>query len=123
MPFNIEKYLDSDYVSGILGLFLIVYASMSQIVLPNWLVSVFKNDIFRVLYLSLLLLIPFNKAPHVAIIIAILYVIIIGNIYRLEHMENVALVENFKATISPLKKHPPKQKPLVFYFGIIADEK
>ena len=89
---DIDKYLNNDYVIAALTVFAIVYASQSQVQLPKWLVTLFKNDIFRVIYLSLLLIIPFDKAPHVAILVALVFVITMKYIGQQETQEHFAML-------------------------------
>ena len=74
---NFEKVVNNKYFIATLTLFLIVYATMAQLHLPKWLINLFNNDIFRVVYLAMLLMIPFEKVPHVAIIVELLFVIIL----------------------------------------------
>lgn len=83
---KIENVLNNEYLLVSLALFTTVYASMSRVTLPKFLVKLFKNDLFRVFYLSLLLMFNFNKAPHLAIIIAIIFVVTLNFISQDEHM-------------------------------------
>ena len=87
---KLSEYIDNEYLISAILIFVIVYASKAQVALPDWLSSLFKNDIFKVVYLSLLLMIPFDKAPHVSIIVAVLFVVILNVINRTE-MEEVAI--------------------------------
>ena len=82
-------YLNNEYVITTLLLFLSVYTYMLQMKVPQWLSNLFKNDIFRVIYISLLLMIPFQRAPHVAIIVALVFVITLHFINRDEAIENM----------------------------------
>jgi hypothetical protein len=93
---DILNYVNNQYVLAALTIFTIVYASQAQVNLPKWLVKLFKNDIFRVIYLSLLLMIPFETAPHVAIIIAIIFVVTLEFINRQEAKEDFELFEAFQ---------------------------
>lgn len=101
---DIDKIFDNEYVNATVGLFLIVYASMGNMELPDWLVSLFKNDIFRVLYLSLLLMIPFEKAPSVSILVAIVFVVIMNYISNKSLKEGFAQIEKFKANLKNKNK-------------------
>jgi len=93
---KLGEYVDNEYIVAVVLVFVIVYASKSQIELPNWLESLFKNDIFKVLYLSLLLMIPFEKAPHVSIIVAVLFVIVLHVINRSEMKKLLSQSESFR---------------------------
>jgi hypothetical protein len=101
---DISKIFDNEYVNATIGLFLIVYASMGTIELPNWLVSLFKNDIFRVFYLSLLLMIPFEKAPSVSILVAIVFVVVMNYISNKTLKEGFINMEKFKANLKNKKQ-------------------
>jgi len=92
---DIAKYANNEYVIAVLSIFAIVYASQTQMHLPKWLVKLFKNDIFRIIYLSLLLIVPFETAPHVAIILAIVFVVTLKFIDRQEAHENFQLLEAY----------------------------
>ncbi len=92
---DIDKYLNNEYVTAALTMFVVVYASQSRVELPKWLVSLFKNDIFRVAYLSLLLMIPFEKAPHVAILVALVFIITLKYIGQQETQEHFALLATY----------------------------
>ena len=81
---SLREYANNEYLASALLIFVIVYASKAQVELPDWLSALFKNDIFKILYLSLLLMIPFDKAPHVSIIVAVLFVVILNTINRTE---------------------------------------
>jgi hypothetical protein len=93
---DIEKYLNNEYVIGTLAVFAIIYASQSRMSLPSWLVTLFRNDIFRVAYLSLLLMIPFDKAPHVSIIIAIVFVVTMKYIGQQDAEEHFGMLSQYR---------------------------
>ncbi len=93
---DITNYVTNEYVLAVLTIFTIVYASQAQVDLPKWLVKLFKNDIFKVIYLSLLLMVPFETAPHVAIILAIVFVMTLAYIDKQEAKENFELLEAFQ---------------------------
>ena len=94
---DILNYVNNEYVLAVLTIFTIVYASQARVDLPRWLVKLFKNDIFRIIYLSLLLMVPFETAPHVAIILAIVFVVTLEFIHRQESKEDFELLEAFKS--------------------------
>lgn len=93
---DISKVLNNEYLIGVLVIFCVIYASQYRPNLPNWIVKLFKNDIFRVVYLSLLLMIPFEKSPHVALIVALVFVITLHYINSQENYENFNLLESYK---------------------------
>ena len=85
---NLE-FLDNDYVSTIMAIVLVVYAlTLSRMPLPNYIRNLFGNSIFRILILTLLLIINFDKSPSVSIIIAIVFVLTLDYINQIEEQEN-----------------------------------
>lgn len=67
--------LNNEYVLIVLGILVTVYASMASVALPSSLKTLFKNDVFRVVFLSLLLMHRFDKSPHIALSVALVFVI------------------------------------------------
>jgi hypothetical protein len=90
---NIEELINNQYVIATLTLFLALYGSMSALSLPKWFTNLFKNDIFRVLFLSLLLIVPFESSPRIAIIIALIFVITMNSI-DMEERQNMIKSES-----------------------------
>jgi hypothetical protein len=90
---DISNYTNNEYLLAVLAIFLSVYGSMSRVTLPKWLVKLFKNDIFRVGYISLLLIVPFDTLPHVAIILALIFVVTLNFINKQESKEQFELFE------------------------------
>ena len=75
MILNLD-FLDNDYVAAGIALFITLYAlNMGRMKLPPIIKNLFSNNIFRVLFLSLLLIFNFDKAPHVAFGIALIFVL------------------------------------------------
>lgn len=80
--------LNNDYVLAVLSILATSYIAMSRVYLPEYIIKLFKSDWFRVLFLSLLLIIRFEKAPHVALIVALVFVASLDYIDRKETFEN-----------------------------------
>jgi len=97
---DISKVLNNEYVVAVMVIFTAIYVSQYRPVLPAWVAKLFKNDIFRIVYLSLLLMIPFEKAPHVSIIVALVFVLTLNYLNRQEMQENFQLLEAFQNDIS-----------------------
>lgn len=76
MSGTIEEYITNEYFIGALFLFTILYVNKCQIALPQYISSLFENDIFKIVYLVLLLMISFKTAPHVAIVVSIAFVLL-----------------------------------------------
>ena len=72
----------------IIAIIVAAYASQTRIQLPNYIRNLFSNNIFRVVFLSLLLIYSFNKAPHVAIAIALIFVLTLHFLNYQEATEN-----------------------------------
>jgi hypothetical protein len=88
--------LNNPTVSAILTIFLIVYASRVNLPLPPYVRNLFKNEIFRVLFLSLLIVFRFDKAPSMALMIAIIFVLTLQMINNQEIKENFAYIEAYR---------------------------
>jgi hypothetical protein len=87
--FEFNKLVNNNYVVAILAILVVSYGfTLSRIPLPGYLRNLFSNNIFRVLFLSLLLIHDFDKAPHVAIAIALIFVITLHYINKQEMKEN-----------------------------------
>ena len=92
--------LENEYVAAGLALFLGVYAyTASRMRIPEYLRNLFNNNIFRIVFLSLLLTQNLNKSPHIAITIAFLFVITLHYIGEQEIKENFAYLEAFKNSL------------------------
>lgn len=98
MPFNqsVANIANNDYVVAITGLIVVLYAWRSQIDVPDEVRRLFKNDIFRIVFLSLLVLVSSKTAPHVALAVAIIFVLTLHFINRQEMRENFIQIERFK---------------------------
>lgn len=71
------NYITNEYFIGALFLFTILYAKQFQNdSMSQYFSSLFANDIFTIMYLTLLLMIPFKTAPHVAIFVSIAFVML-----------------------------------------------
>ena len=96
MPLDLS-ILDNDYVAAGLALFLGVYAIIAaRVELPGYLKNLFNNNIFRIVFLSLLLTQNLNKVPHVAITVALLFVLTLHYLNEQEIKENFAYLETFR---------------------------
>jgi hypothetical protein len=94
---DISKVLNNEYVVGVLMIFTGIYVAQYRPTLPTWVAKLFKNDIFRVVYLSLLLMIPLEKAPHVSIMVALVFVLTLNYLNKQEMQENFQLLEAFQS--------------------------
>ena len=82
-----------DYVVLVISILLILYSHHIRIVPPQFIKNLFGNNIFRVVFLSLLLIYKFEKAPHVSIFIALVFVLTMHFINKDEIKENFQYVK------------------------------
>ena len=92
--------LDNDWVVAALALFVTLYAlNLGRIELPCYIKNLFNNTLFRILFLSLLLVYRFEKAPHVAIVVALVFVLTLDYLSIRETKENFEYLEAFNNQI------------------------
>jgi hypothetical protein len=96
--------IDDNVVLILLAFIVALYASMLCAKLPNYIVALFRNDIFRVLFLSLLLIYSFKSKPEIALIIAIIFVITLEFLNYREAIENYDTAKVLKLANEKLKK-------------------
>ena len=72
-----KTIFDDEYVVICMVLIGILYISIEKSSMPPFMINIFKNDIFRVVFLFGLLMINFEKSPYLAIIISIVFITII----------------------------------------------
>jgi hypothetical protein len=72
---NINKLLNNKYFIALAPIILVYYAHLTSVELPPVIVNLFKNDIFKVLFLSSILFVNFKKSPHVSIIVSIIFIL------------------------------------------------
>jgi hypothetical protein len=88
--------LDNEIVATGLSLFLGLYAiTASRVKLPPYLKNLFNNSIFRVMFLAFLLTQNFNKVPHVAFIMSLVFVMTLQALGEEEIKENFAYLEAY----------------------------
>lgn len=80
--------LNNDVVLVIVTLLIGLYAADIRINLPAPIMELFKSNIFRVVFLSLLLIYTFDKTPHVAIIVSLIFVVTMYYVNQQERREN-----------------------------------
>lgn len=94
----------NNYVVAFGALFIVLYVlTLSQIGLPSYIEALFKNTVFRVLFLSLLLIFNFKKTPHVAVIVAMIFVITLEYLNRKEMYETVKYIETYQQELNNYK--------------------
>ena len=74
----------------------ILYAlNMSKIKLPCHIKKLFNNPIFQMVFLSLLLVYNFEKSPHVAITIVLVFVLTLEYLNKEKMYENCKYLKSF----------------------------
>ena len=71
---NFSGAMNNPYVTATLTLFLILYETLARPDLPDWMMALFENPLFRVLVLFLIAFMASHNA-QVAIIVAIVFTI------------------------------------------------
>lgn len=91
---------DNDTLVVFVLLFIALYILLSNNVqMQQYIKQTFNNMLFRVIFLSLILVYIFNKSPCVVIFIALVYVLCYERIKRNEVNENFAYLDALKKII------------------------
>lgn len=92
-----SNLLNSEFVTVILALFIILYGvNLGKMELPCYIKNLFNNTIFRIVFLSLLLVYRFDNSPHVSLTIALAFVLTLDYLSVHEAKENFAYLESFE---------------------------
>jgi hypothetical protein len=92
---DIQNVLENEYVVIGLALFIGLYGlALARIPLPNYIRNLFNNNLFRVFFLSLLLINNFERAPHIAVIVALVFVLTLEYLSNVEQEENMYYAMN-----------------------------
>jgi hypothetical protein len=89
---DITDVANNDYVFAIMSILMVSYGSMSKVKLPAPIKALFKNPIFRTVFLSLLMVYSFENKPHVAVLIAVIFV---TSMQYINAEDNKAIKEGF----------------------------
>lgn len=82
------KVLDNKYVSGMVKVFLVLYASLVAPKLPAGLVKLFQNPAFKVLVLFLIVYVGM-KDPTVALLVAVGFTVSMVTLNKLETVKDL----------------------------------
>lgn len=96
--------LDNEYVFLVVVSLLALYGANARVELPHFVRNLFENSIFRIVFLSLLLVYKFDKAPQVATIVALIFVLTMHHLNQMEARENFQYVETFCSSMNRIKK-------------------
>jgi hypothetical protein len=89
---RVDQYLNNEYLLIVLGLVVALYGANARVSLPTFVRNLFNNNIFRVVFLSLLLIYRLDKAPHIALAVALVFTLAMYSISEEEKKENFAVV-------------------------------
>lgn len=93
-----DNAINNEFVSILVTLFIVLYAlNLGKVTLPPYVRNLFKNTIFKILFLSLLLIYRFENSPHVALTVAVVFVLVLDFLDANEMKENFAYLESFKS--------------------------
>jgi len=88
---------NNSFIASMFVLFMALYAStLSRIKIPYYIKNLFDNTIFKIIFLSLLLIYKIDETPHVALAIALVFVLTIDFLSSNEIKENFAYLESFE---------------------------
>ena len=82
----LNNFLRNEYVTGVVALFVVLYASNVAPRLPDVVIDLFNNPIFRVFVLFLVAYVA-NKNPAVALLVSVAFVVTLNVINRQEAEE------------------------------------
>ena len=98
--------LENEYVAIGIALFVALYGiTIARIQLPDQIKNLFNNNIFRVVFLSLLLIHNFNSAPHVGVAIALIFIITMYYLNEQQIQEDFNKLETFRVQIKQNHNH------------------
>lgn len=90
--------MNNNYIVVLVALFISLYGlNLAKTKLPNYIKNLFTNPIFNTVFLSLLLVLNFDSTPHVALVIALVFVLTSEYISHNEIKENMAYYENYRS--------------------------
>jgi len=88
--------LDNTYVSAVLTLFLILYASLARPQLPNFMLNLFDNPLFRMLFLFGLAFMA-SRNVQVALLVAVAFTVTINLLSEQKMVEGFLVHQQLKA--------------------------
>lgn len=73
---NIDlSIFNNEYLWAIISIIVAIYVAKERMQLPEWIMNLFKNDMFRLVILFLVPFIGTRASPHVALIVALLFIV------------------------------------------------
>jgi hypothetical protein len=86
----------NDLVKAVIMIFGFSYVAVIREDPPKYIHDLFKNDIFRVLFLFLLLAHGFRKSPSISILVSLVFVYTMHLINEAEIKENFGYIDGLK---------------------------
>lgn len=93
-----KKIITNPYVYVVLCILFAVYAKNSEIKFPQIIKKIFTNPIFQIIFLTVLVML-FNKKPHIALIVAIIFVLSMDYLDYGEAKENFEFIKAYKESL------------------------
>ena len=94
-----KSFTGNQYIDAFIIIAIIVYSSLGALNPPSFLKNMFKNEMFRFVFLSLILIHGFRTTPHIALFIALAFIVTGYYINKQETMENFAYLETYKGLV------------------------
>ena len=94
---KISPVLTNPYVLATLTIIVFAYASIIRPPLPNSVQKIFSNEIFRILFLFLILMISFDRAPHIALIVSIAFFFTMRYVFNTDTLKRMHLFETYRS--------------------------
>ncbi len=86
----------NEWVAAFASLFIVLWGlTLARVPLPHYIRNLFNNTLFRIAFLSLLIVFGFNKSPQVAIVVALIFVLTLQFLKEQEVKENLEYYEQF----------------------------
>lgn len=96
MELNFRDSYNNTFIAVVVALFVYLYGlRMSRLPLPDYIRTLFTNNIFRVVFLSLLVFYGLRKSPTVSIAIALVFVVTMHYLNEQEMKENFDYMESY----------------------------
>jgi len=94
---TLSSIFSNKYASSVITLFLVVYGGLAAPKLPNFMVKLFENPIFKIAILSLIVY-NGNRDPKFAIMIGVAFTVTLNMISNQKFLEGFDDVEDFTET-------------------------
>ena len=90
---NLDNVMSNEYASTMIGMFLALYGGLAAPNLPKPILAIFKQDIFRVIFLSLIAYTS-TKDTRTAIMMSVVFIISLNTLNKRESEEGFKSLRN-----------------------------